>query len=647
MSGKLPTRKSEISIEKHERPLKKRIYTSEYNENNEDNENEEEIIINEEEKECSCCHKYGIPAIYDIPVEWTGDIWIKNVDKLCNNCNQICQDDKCNLAEFLSNFNELDYSSSSYIKIDGDFIENLLNLGDVGDGNNNEDKNITKVDSPFSKNLEIMEILRSATSISTEFIDDINLLNPVNGNMAELIANLPVSLLALRRSVIQTTDFEYNVKISTEPRVTNQYHSGRCWLFASLNCLRYGIMRKLDVEHKFEFSASYLFFFDKFERANTFLEYMWGLRHNGIGDRYVDALSNINGHIINDGGYWIYYRNLAEKYGLVPKYVYNDSYNCMVSTEMNEILINILNNLTLDLFRRSEPNEETGQQGMTREEFDMFKNDALSRVYALLVKFMGKPPTKFDWRYKNSLGVLVEKKNLTPLKFYNTTIEQSDERKITFIHDPRHPEHYYKPYYIEYAANVMGKPSSYFVNLPLDVFKNAIISSLVSDEPVWFACDVGTDLDSDDGIMDNKRFDYEAVIGESIRFSKADMMTMKTLAPTHAMVFSGVHIEVSQEGEHLSTKKWRVENSWGINCEMEWHPDSGMWQMSDEWFDQNVFMAVIDINHFQTEDLSHALNKIIENKTNFVVLPPWDVFGTVAIHKGCEKCSKYNSKKNK
>jgi bleomycin hydrolase len=69
------------------------------------------------------------------------------------------------------------------------------------------------------------------------------------------------------------------------PRV-NQYSSGRCWLFATstsaahsleqqltviANVLRYNVIEKLNLGD-FQLSQNYLFFYDKLEKANYYLE---------------------------------------------------------------------------------------------------------------------------------------------------------------------------------------------------------------------------------------------------------------------------------------------------------------------------------------------------------------------------------------
>jgi len=47
--------------------------------------------------------------------------------------------------------------------------------------------------------------------------------------------------------------------------VTDQKSSGRCWIFALLNCMRLPVMKQLKLED-LEFSQNYLFFWDKVQQ---------------------------------------------------------------------------------------------------------------------------------------------------------------------------------------------------------------------------------------------------------------------------------------------------------------------------------------------------------------------------------------------
>ena len=491
---------------------------------------------------------------------------------------------------------------------------------------------LTRLKDIFADCPEYADLLSESRPITQDFIDEASTKTNKNHwakKMGEMVANLPLEFLALQRSSLKDRNFEYTFKPPNQPRVTNQYHSGRCWLFASLNVLRYGMQFRHNLENKFEFSAAYLFFWDKIERANVFFEGIWTLRNQPLDNRYLQTVyTNPSSHMIQDGGYWLYFKNLVEKYGLVPKTVYEDSYNCLVSDDMNEALVRILNQMALEIRIDSE------DENWDRETFDQRKKDCMKTIYDLIVRFMGEPPKRFNWQYKDIGENYHEINNLTPEKFFRIHVPHSFETKMTFIHDPRHPEHYYKPYHVEYATNMIGADTIIFINVPLDVFKRAIAESQIAGEPCWYACDVGANLDFEDGTMSTERFDYKRVLGVDTWYSKIDMMLMKTTAPTHAMVINGVDMDEPRDDEEPIYRKWRVENSWGIQCEMEWHPDHGCWQMSDEWFDKHVFMAVIDMRYFPQE----VLHKIVENSKDKFVVKPWDVFGTVATHSGCTHC---------
>lgn len=68
------------------------------------------------------------------------------------------------------------------------------------------------------------------------------------------------SALISRQAVIADTHiFNHEIDFKTAP-ITNQASSGRCWLFATTNVLRYEIMKKLKLE-KFQLSQVSMKFF--------------------------------------------------------------------------------------------------------------------------------------------------------------------------------------------------------------------------------------------------------------------------------------------------------------------------------------------------------------------------------------------------
>ncbi|HAS56873.1 MAG TPA: aminopeptidase, partial [Firmicutes bacterium] len=123
-----------------------------------------------------------------------------------------------------------------------------------------------------------------------------------------------------------------------ENLITNQRQSGRCWIFASLNMLRYEAEKRLNNE-KFEFSEGYLQFFDKIEKFNFALNRIEEYKDKSIDDQYnVYALNTI----IEDGGQFQMFVNLVNKYGLVPHGLMDGASSSDDTNALNETLVELL-----------------------------------------------------------------------------------------------------------------------------------------------------------------------------------------------------------------------------------------------------------------------------------------------------------------
>lgn len=63
---------------------------------------------------------------------------------------------------------------------------------------------------------------------------------------------------------------QYSIRLE-QGKITNQKQTGRCWMFAALNTMRFDIIKKLNLD-TFELSQNYTLFYDKLEKSNYFLE---------------------------------------------------------------------------------------------------------------------------------------------------------------------------------------------------------------------------------------------------------------------------------------------------------------------------------------------------------------------------------------
>lgn len=120
--------------------------------------------------------------------------------------------------------------------------------------------------------------------------------------LSALSSHNPATILEKPATLIRDTQY-FNVKIPFEGSpVTNQRSSGRCWIFAATNVFRVAIQQKYNIP-RFELSQAYLFFWDKVEKANYFLESILDtVDGEDVDGRLVSAL---NASPVGDGGQWV------------------------------------------------------------------------------------------------------------------------------------------------------------------------------------------------------------------------------------------------------------------------------------------------------------------------------------------------------
>ena len=206
--------------------------------------------------------------------------------------------------------------------------------------------------------------------------------------------------------------YKFSIDIKTLD-VTNQKHSGRCWLFAATNVLREKIAKELNLE-QFELSQSYLAFWDKFERANYFLESMLDTADLAPDDRTVSFILQTGVH---DGGQWDMFANIVEKYGVVPKDVFDETYQSSNTNAMNHVLNRNLKICAVRL-------REMVKAGKTAKEIHEAKDAMLGRIYGFLCSCYGEPPRTFDFEYVDKDGnYAIEKDFLRTFAFHYETGE--------------------------------------------------------------------------------------------------------------------------------------------------------------------------------------------------------------------------------
>ena len=423
------------------------------------------------------------------------------------------------------------------------------------------------------------------------------------------VSNNPAKSLALNRGVARGDDGHFSHRVRSKG-IANQKNSGRCWMFAGLNVLRPQIIRDHGME-EFELSIAYLQFWDKMEKANLYLESVIELRD---ADRLGRDWEIVNTTTMGDGGWWNFLVGLVEKYGIMPQSAMPETHASSHTESLNEVLGRLLRSRAVRIL-------DLHAIGVGVDDLRAVKNEVIAEVYRLLVLHFGEPPTDFEWRYplKKNQGKenqeeaesqTAENQRLTPpefhtpLSFYHKYVSRPLAEFVCIYNDPNNELN--RHYSFDRARNIVGNDCMHFVNIDAPEMKEIAKASILANEPLWFAVNMGFDQSVEHGLMKHRLFDYETLFSIDLTISKADRTRFHAGASNHAMALMGVDLD-----EAGKARKWLVENSWG-----EEKGTKGCWTLHDDWFDEHVYTIIAHRRHVPAEILSHFDEKA-------TVLPAW------------------------
>ena len=391
--------------------------------------------------------------------------------------------------------------------------------------------------------------------------------------------------------------------------VTSQAHSGRCWLFSSLNVARFVARKALNIDGEstanpmgdFELSQNYAMYYDKLERVNYFLRDVAALVRAG---EPVDSqlMRFLMGDVMGDGGQWIMAMNIYKKYGAVPKQFYPETASSQDTGQMNDQLRRLLHQATAHMVANPDG-------------IDEIIDRTLEAGHRMLTIHLGTPPTSFDWEWTDKDGVFHRDGRITPQEFWKRYVNAGLEDYVCLVDDPR-PEHPKgRKIGIEHLGNVAGGDPTEYLNVPVEVMKDCA-RRLMSEQglPVWFGADCHPMMDRKAGQWATDLFEYGRVYGVDFDMDKEQRVRFGDSAQNHAMAFVGV--DVADDGR--TTNRWRVENSWGGDI-----ANKGYFTMSDDWFSQYVYEVAVP-KSMLSEEYRQAFDQ------DAIMLPAWDPMGALA-----------------
>ena len=520
------------------------------------------------------------------------------------------------------------------------------------DTNTNPDTNTSTTNSATDATAPITST--TAPSTTTVTPDDISRYSLAfeSDRANRVAANAAVSngVLAAATSYRGVRDLprDFNIQLK-QGSITNQRRSGRCWMFASLNTLRYEVMHRWNLDD-FEFSENYLFFWDKIEKANVYLENVLATLDEPTDSRTFEV---INEGPVDDGGWWQMFVNLADKYGLVPKSAYPESANSMDSDAFVQYLNTVLRGFAARL-------REAHAQGADMARLRQMKDDDMAVVYRMTAIALGEPPTHFEFTARtkgdaddgeaaedaeknggekkagdsadagadaasaddsaapapkdgteNYDGTdrsgIIHEESITPLEFMHKYVPVSPDDFVTLCNAPMDRTPFGKRYAIKWSTNVAGTEQMTFVNVPMDTLRDAAVRQLKAGHPLWFACDCMQFALRGKGIFDPATVRVDELFGIELPYEKGEAIEYGDAPSNHAMTLTGVNLDADGR-----PNRWKVENSWGKTA-----GEDGYFVASNDWFDRYVTELVV-----RTDLLDDATRAILG--TPAVEVEPWE-----------------------
>ena len=428
------------------------------------------------------------------------------------------------------------------------------------------------------------------------------------GDRANVVAKNATTSMGLRRAArvpegVAANALQFDVEVKQGER-TNQERSGRCWMFASLNTMRYRTIKKFNLK-TFELSQAYPLFFDKLEKSNWFLESVLDTLEEPLDGR---LMAHLLADPIGDGGQWDMFKSLVRKYGVVPKEAMPETACSRNTHDMDACLTRYLRGAAKRL-------RETADAEATTNDLLAMKKEMMGDVWHLLVTCLGEPLARFGVRLRDKDDKVVLSGEFTPQEFFGRAVDMELDDFVSLISAPTADKPYYRSFTVSRLGNVWEDGTVRHLNLPIDELKRVAIAQLKDDLPVWFGCDVDQSYLRDEGIMDTAAIDVDALMGFPVSgaLDRAERLDFGESLMTHAMVLEGVRMDA--EGRPAM---WKVENSWGKD-----HGRDGFDTLSDAWFDEYVYQVVVD-RKYLTEDERAAY------EATPVELAPWDPMGSLA-----------------
>ena len=385
----------------------------------------------------------------------------------------------------------------------------------------------------------------------------------------------------INQDVIKENPPIFNIELPESKRY-HQKDSHKCWIFAGINMIKHNMAENLNIDSRnLALSDNYIAFFDKLEKSNHTYENVIALENTDL--TYIRK-ENILRFCASEGGYWQYFVEILNKYGIVPIEVMPNVKESINYEKIDAIFTEKVKKDVISLL-------EGKKQKESLEKLREIKKQFLQENYNLLAKILGEPKFNFDYEYKDKNNQIITYQNMTPIAFKDKFLTLNLKDFISIGNLPMHNKKYGKLYAKKYLGNVHEKSKVTFLNLPVEDLKQLAIQQLKDKIPVWLGIYHKKFRDKKSGVLDVRLYDYKEML-DVTPLNKKEALDTNDIWLDHAMTFCGVHV--------VNDKpiRWKVEDSKGIQEKV-----NGYYVMNDNYFDEFVLNVIIHKKYLSAEQL--------------------------------------------
>lgn len=345
--------------------------------------------------------------------------------------------------------------------------------------------------------------------------------------------------------------FEFNIEVP-DVKIYNQLDSSQCNIYAFLRVVK-DVLRnntKLDVDN-IDFSANYIEFFDKFEKANICYNELINCKKLTVFE-----INRIVNRYIGTYGTFHFAREIVNKYGIVPT-------KCM-----KEVNGKFRNALTMEMFRDKVKTDALVLLNIKlKKKRQDKKRELMFEVYQFLSKIYGEVPLEFVFN-----GMTFK-----PIEFKERYLGDSMDDFVTLTTIEK--DTLFNSY--AFIPNVYLNDNERIIRVTKMQMQDAIISQLKSGISVWFSAEESTTLDYDDNILDDKVNDIYSLLNIK-NVSKKKKMELDIINYDHAMCITGALVKESV------VKQYKVDNSFGRHGQFK-----GQLIMTNSFLENCVITTII------------------------------------------------------